>query len=110
MITTTDISPFAETIGGGFFLGLITAQTKMLTGEEHAMNTCSLVHVQLRVNSWTEIEYKTKGKLLGIWELRVILIIQYPLCPACKIDKLLSAVMLVKVNSIDTIENKVKVR
>jgi phosphohistidine phosphatase len=40
---------------------------RMLTGEEHAMPTCSLVHIQLRINSWTEIDYKTKGKLLGIW-------------------------------------------
>jgi len=43
---------------------------KMLTGEEHAIHTCSLAHVQLRVNSWTEIDYKTKGKLLGIWQPR----------------------------------------
>ena len=39
----------------------------MLSGEEHTMPTCSLVHVQLRINSWTEVDYKTKGKLLGIW-------------------------------------------
>jgi phosphohistidine phosphatase SixA len=39
----------------------------MLTGEEHTMPTCSLVHVQLRINSWTEIDYKTKGKLIEIW-------------------------------------------
>jgi phosphohistidine phosphatase len=38
-----------------------------LTGEEHIMPTCSLVHVQLRINSWTEIDYKTKGKLIEIW-------------------------------------------
>ena len=43
---------------------------KMLTGEEHTMSTCSLVHVQLRINSWSEIEYKTRGKLLGIWHPR----------------------------------------
>ncbi|MFY9796078.1 MAG: histidine phosphatase family protein [Candidatus Nitrosopolaris sp.] len=43
---------------------------KMLTGEEHVMPTCSLVHVQLRVNSWTEIDYKTKGKMAGIWKPR----------------------------------------
>ena len=30
----------------------------MLTGEEHAMRTCSLVHIQLHINSWTEINYK----------------------------------------------------
>jgi phosphohistidine phosphatase len=40
----------------------------MLTGEEHTMPTCSLVHVQLRINSWNEMNYKTKGKLLGIWK------------------------------------------
>src|SRR6266516_4270537 len=45
---------------------------KMLTGEEHTMSTCSLVHVQLRINSWSEIEYKTRGKLLGIWQPRVL--------------------------------------
>jgi len=39
----------------------------MLSGEEQTMPTCSLVHVQLRINSWTEIDYKTRGKLLGIW-------------------------------------------
>jgi phosphohistidine phosphatase len=42
----------------------------MLTGEEHVMPTCSLVHVQLRINSWTEINYKTKGKLLRMWKPR----------------------------------------
>lgn len=40
----------------------------MLTGEEHTMSTCSLVHVQLRINSWNEMNYKTKGKLIGIWK------------------------------------------
>lgn len=40
----------------------------MLTGEEHTMSTCSLVHVQLRINSWNEMDYKTKGRLLGIWK------------------------------------------
>jgi phosphohistidine phosphatase len=42
----------------------------MLSREEHVMPTCSLVHVQLRINSWTEINYKTKGKLLRMWKLR----------------------------------------
>ncbi|MGC2574842.1 MAG: histidine phosphatase family protein [Candidatus Nitrosopolaris sp.] len=42
----------------------------MLSGEEHAMPTCSLVHVQLRINSWTEINYKTKGMLLRMWKPR----------------------------------------
>ena len=36
----------------------------MLTVEEHTMPTYSLVRVQLRINSWTEINYKSKGKLL----------------------------------------------
>ncbi len=39
----------------------------MLSGEEHIMPTCSLAHIQLRINSWTEVDYETKGKLLGIW-------------------------------------------
>jgi phosphohistidine phosphatase len=43
---------------------------KMLTGEEQTMSTCSLAHVQLHINSWTEIEYKNRGKLLGIWQPR----------------------------------------
>jgi phosphohistidine phosphatase len=42
----------------------------MLSREEHVMPTCSLVHVQLRINSWTEINNKTKGKLLRMWKLR----------------------------------------
>jgi phosphohistidine phosphatase len=42
----------------------------MLSGEEHTMPTCSLVHVQLRMNGWTEIDYETQGKLLGIWNPR----------------------------------------
>jgi phosphohistidine phosphatase len=39
----------------------------MLSSEEHTMPTCSLVHVQLCINTWGEIDYKTKGKLLEIW-------------------------------------------
>src|SRR5436309_10249617 len=39
----------------------------MLTGESHSLSTCSLVHIQLRVNKWTEMDNKTKGKLSGIW-------------------------------------------
>jgi phosphohistidine phosphatase len=42
----------------------------MLSGEEHTMPTCSLVNVQLRINSWSEINYKTKGRLLGVWKPR----------------------------------------
>ena len=39
----------------------------MLTGESHSLSTCSLVHIQLRVNKWTEMDNKTKGKLSGLW-------------------------------------------
>ena len=39
----------------------------MLTGESHSLSTCSLVHIQLRINKWTEMDNKTKGKLSGIW-------------------------------------------
>jgi phosphohistidine phosphatase len=42
----------------------------MLTGESHSLSTCSLVHIQLRVNKWTEMDNKTKGKLSGIWHPR----------------------------------------
>jgi phosphohistidine phosphatase len=42
----------------------------MLSGEEHVMHTCSLVHIQLRINSWTEINYKTKVRLLSMWKPR----------------------------------------
>ena len=42
----------------------------MLTGEEHALPTCSLVHVQLRINSWSEMNNKTKGRLLRMWRPR----------------------------------------
>ena len=42
----------------------------MLTGETHSLSTCSLVHIQLRVNKWAELDNKTKGKLSGIWHPR----------------------------------------
>jgi phosphohistidine phosphatase len=42
----------------------------MLTGESHSLSTCSLVHIQLRVNKWTEMDNKTKGKISGIWHPR----------------------------------------
>jgi phosphohistidine phosphatase len=42
----------------------------ILTGENHSLSTCSLVHIQIRINKWTELENKTKGKLSGIWHPR----------------------------------------
>jgi len=42
----------------------------MLTRESHSLSTCSLVHIQLRINKWTEMDNKTKGKLSGIWHPR----------------------------------------
>ena len=39
-----------------------------LTGKEHIMPTCSLVHIQFSVNSWNEINYKSRGKLLETWQ------------------------------------------
>lgn len=41
-----------------------------LTEEEHGLSTCSLAHVELRINKWAELDYNTKGKLLGIWHPR----------------------------------------
>jgi phosphohistidine phosphatase len=43
---------------------------KKLTGEEHTISTCSLVHVQFPITAWTEIKYNTRGKMLGIWQPR----------------------------------------
>ena len=43
---------------------------RLLTGEEHIMPTCSLVHIKFSVNSWNEINYKSRGKLLGTWQPR----------------------------------------
>ena len=42
----------------------------MLTSESHSLSTCSLVHIQLLVNKWNEMDNKTKGKLSGIWHPR----------------------------------------
>ena len=42
----------------------------MSTGEEHVMPTCSLAHVQFSVNSWNELNFKSRGKLLGTWQPR----------------------------------------
>lgn len=45
----------------------------MITGEEHIMPTCSLVHIQYPVDNWNEISYKTIGKLLGTWQPRELI-------------------------------------
>lgn len=42
----------------------------MITGEEHTMPTCSLMHIQFSVNSWNEVDYKCRGKLLEILQPR----------------------------------------
>ena len=42
---------------------------EMLTGEIHLMPTCSLAHVKLRVDKWSEIDNKIKGKA-EIWRPR----------------------------------------
>ena len=42
---------------------------EMLTGEIHLMPTCSLAHVKLRVDKWSEIDNKIKGKA-DIWRPR----------------------------------------
>jgi phosphohistidine phosphatase len=43
---------------------------EMLTGEIHLMPTCSLAHVKFRVDKWSEIDNKIKGKVAGIWRPR----------------------------------------
>jgi phosphohistidine phosphatase len=40
---------------------------EMLTGEIHLMPTCSLAHVKFRVDKWSDIDNKIKGKVAGIW-------------------------------------------
>ncbi len=40
----------------------------MLSGEEHIMPTCSLAYIQFSVNSWNEINYKSRGKLVRTWQ------------------------------------------
>jgi phosphohistidine phosphatase len=39
---------------------------EMLTGEIHLMPACSLAHVKFRVDKWSEIDNKIKGKA-EIW-------------------------------------------
>jgi phosphohistidine phosphatase len=43
---------------------------EMLTGEIHLMPTCSLAHVKIRVDKWSDIDNKIKGKVEGIWRPR----------------------------------------
>jgi phosphohistidine phosphatase len=43
---------------------------EMLTGEIHLMPTCSLAHVKFRVDKWSDIDNKIKGKVAGIWRPR----------------------------------------
>ena len=43
---------------------------ELLTGEIHVMPTCSLVHIKLRVDKWSDIDNKIKGKVAGIWRPR----------------------------------------
>ena len=43
---------------------------EMLTGEIHLMPTCSLVHVKLSVDKWSDIDNKIKGQLAEIWRPR----------------------------------------
>jgi phosphohistidine phosphatase len=43
---------------------------EMLTGEIHLMPTCSLAHIKLRVDKWSDVDNKIKGKVAGIWRPR----------------------------------------
>ncbi len=43
---------------------------EMLTGEIHLMPTCSLVHVKLSVDKWSDIDNKIKGQVAEIWRPR----------------------------------------
>ena len=40
------------------------------TGEAQIMPTCTLAHVKFSMDSWLELDYKTKGELAGIWQPR----------------------------------------
>jgi phosphohistidine phosphatase len=40
---------------------------EMLTGEIHLMPTCSLAHMKLHVDKWSDIDNKIKGQLAEIW-------------------------------------------
>ena len=43
---------------------------ELLTGEIHLMPTCSLVHVKLHIDKWSEIGNKIKGKVAAMWQPR----------------------------------------
>jgi phosphohistidine phosphatase len=43
---------------------------EMLTGEIHLMPTCSLAHVKLHVDKWSDIDNKIKGQIGEIWRPR----------------------------------------
>jgi len=40
------------------------------TGQAQIMPTCTLAHVKFSIDSWIELDYKTKGELAGIWQPR----------------------------------------
>jgi phosphohistidine phosphatase len=43
---------------------------ELLTGEIHLMPTCSLAHVKLHVDKWSEVDNKIKGQVAEIWRPR----------------------------------------
>ncbi|HYT44326.1 MAG TPA: histidine phosphatase family protein [Methylomirabilota bacterium] len=43
---------------------------EMFTDETQIMPTCTLAHVKFSIDSWIELDYKTKGQLAGIWQSR----------------------------------------
>jgi phosphohistidine phosphatase len=43
---------------------------EVLTGEMHLMPTCSLAHVKLRVDKWSDIDNKIKSQVAEIWRPR----------------------------------------
>jgi phosphohistidine phosphatase len=38
------------------------------TGEAQIMRTCTLAHMKFSMDSWLELDYKSKGQLAGIWQ------------------------------------------
>ena len=43
---------------------------EMFTDETQLMPTCTLAHVKFSIDTWIELDYKTKGQLAGIWQSR----------------------------------------
>jgi len=43
---------------------------EMFTDETQIMPTCTLAHVKFSIDSWIELDFKTKGQLAGIWQSR----------------------------------------